>query len=204
MKNVKKLTGFILSILMLVSLSACGGQSPDKAVSEYLDALKTYDAETLKNYEDVLDSVDKNLSSFLDEKDKDKVDKESQEIAKKILSNLSYEIVSTKDNRDTATVKVKITNKDFGSGMKTFFTDMFAYALSHLDASEDEMNKYVEKKLNTMIDDAVKSSTTVTNEVTVTLNKKDDKWVIKQNDKLSNAILGNLLDSLNDLSDSFK
>ena len=98
MKNVKRLTGFVLSILMLVSLSACGGQSPDKAVSEYLDALKAYDAETLKNYEDVLDSVDKNLSSFLDEKDKDKVDKESQEIAKKILSNLSYEIVSTEDN----------------------------------------------------------------------------------------------------------
>lgn len=188
MKRVKKFLTVLLCVFFVTSLAGCGGSTPDEALSEYLDTLKAFDIEAMEEDGDAIVKSLNELDSSLNlEKGK------SKELFKQILSNLSYEIISTDEKEDNATVKVKITNKDLSKAFDGIFKDVLKYALSNPNASEKDMTEFLSKKFTASIEKALKTDKTVTNEINVNLQKEDGEWVVKDEDKdFDNAIFGNL------------
>lgn len=193
-KNLKKVLSLVFSLVMLISFTACGGPSAEDTLKSGLDALKSGDQSYFNN----------SLSTV--ENDFDDIDKKDTEKAlKTIFSTMDYEIVSSNEEGNKATVKVKITNKDYSKAIEKYFSDAMTYIFSNLDASDSEIDaKMVELLLNA-IDNTSKGDASVTNEVDFTLTKGDNGWVIdKPSDDAINAIYGNMVKGLEDLQSSLK
>ncbi len=192
-KNFKKVFSLVFSLIMLISFTACGGPTPEELVTSALDALKSGDESF---FEGSIESFEESFDSSSAE-DLDKA-------LKTVLSTMDYEVISTTEDGNKATVKVKITNKDYSKAVEKYFSDVMAYAMSNLDASEDEVDKKVVELLVNAINESAEGESTVTNEADITLTKGDDGWVLDDpSDELMNALFGNMVDGMNNLSSSF-
>lgn len=203
MRKISKILVVLILIAFMPILTSCSTNSPEGTVKAYLEAVKNYDKEKIGTFGSASKSFSKDLSDFTTtsdskkNKNKKNSDDSGDEIIKMVVENLSYEIVSSEEKDDTATVKVKITNKDYGAQMETYISKIIVYAFSHWDESEKKIEKYYVDQFKNAIKTGYESDATITKEVDVKLKKKDDKWEILENDKLDNAILGNMMEVIN-------
>lgn len=162
-------------------------------VDKVFTAIKTGDEQQIKQY----------LSfDALDEEDNSEDDADSEQMAKTMLKNLKYEVVSTDVTLKECHVKVDASNKDlktvFGNYMKKAIGVAFSQAFGGNTSEEDmnaQMQKYFEEEYNS---DEVPM---VTNSVTFDLKKDNGKWKVNcDENELVNAILPGYKDVENTLN----
>ena len=121
------------------------------------------------------------------------------------FGKLNYKILSSaKVDDSTVTVKVEISNVDMKPVFTEFFTQALQYALTSAFAdpqpTEEEINQKLEEMFNSCI--SKEGLATATREVDVKVVKDGDRWIIEGDDKLANALLGGLLDAVEELEES--
>jgi hypothetical protein len=168
-------------------------ESSLKEIDNMFVAMKSGDEETIKKYLKEGDSSDEDM------------DETSQEMAKTMLRNINYEIVSTDVSLKENIVKINVTNKDlkevFSAYMKKAFSLAFSKAFSEMaeEEMEEQMQNYFEEQYNS------EDIETVTTEVTITVKRDSGKWNIEiDKDEFIEAILPgyeSIINSINSLQE---
>jgi hypothetical protein len=131
---------------------------------------------------------------------------EAVEKAKLFFSRLSYNIVSSSVEKDTATVKTEITNLDMKSIMQEYFAEAFnlamgdAFSEADKQLSQEELDNKMEQMLIDMI--SKQDNKTVTATVDITLTKSEKGWEINMDKVLQDAITGGLSSILQQMNES--
>lgn len=177
----KKLVALLSTMVLMFSFVGCSSmESPETAVTNYLTAFQTIDLETLAKYSGATDEAASSETTTSVE------DLTSEELGKKLMGNMTFEILSSEKDGDTATVTASITNTDLFTVISDSFSKMLPLAFSGL--SDEEM----ETSMNHILLSAIDSNKdkTVTKEVTIHLEKGENGWIIVPDDPLLDAITG--------------
>lgn len=190
---VKKFLAFLTTLVMVFAFAGCsGGESPETAVSNYLKAFQTMDLETIEKYtadaENTTDATEDAIS-----------DLETDEMGAAFVENLTFEILSSTQEEDTATVKVSITNVDMTNAMGKAISEMIPLAFAGL--SEEELEQKSTEAMISAI--ANNKDTTLTKEVDVSLVKGENNWQVVPDDALADAITGGLVSFANSMNEAF-
>ena len=186
-KSNNKIIPIIVAIVAIAVIAGVGyflvvnsmKTSALKEIDTVFNAMKSGDKDAIKKYLDGEDSSEEETT-----------DVSSEAMAKIMLSQLNYEVVSTDVNLKECNVKLKVSNKDlktvFSNYMQKAFTIAFSQAFGK--TTEEDMNtqmeKYFEEQYNS------ESIETVSTEIAIKMTKKDGKWNMDANeDEIINAIL---------------
>lgn len=188
LKNKKVIISVIAIILVITII--CGGyflalhlmkSSALKEVNNVFSAIKSGDEETLNRY------LGEENSS---EKESKEENQESKEMQKVMLSNMNYEIISSDVNFKECVVKLNISNKDLEKVFTNYMQKAFSLAFSQAfgQMTEEDMNTQMEEYFKAQYNS--EGVETITNEITVTMTRKDGKWNMNADkDQVLNAIL---------------
>lgn len=185
--NNNKVMSAIVAIIAIVIIACVGyfmavnsmKTSALKEIETVFNAMRSGDKDAIKQYLDGEDSSEEEIT-----------DASSEAMAKIMLSQLNYEVISTDVNLKECNVKLQVSNKDlktvFSNYMQKAFTIAFSQAFGK--TTEEDMNmqmeKYFEEQYNS------ESIETVSTEITIKMTKKDGKWNMDANeDEIINAIL---------------
>lgn len=194
MTKFSRLTRLLLilaTITFIFSMAACTDSDFPKAeesVNGFFKSLSEADFKTAETY----CVSDTGSFAFTDPKE--------EKLAKLIFSKTKCEIISSVEEGDTATVKVKVTNLDlqkiFEEIFGKIFGEAFDSALEGEEMSDEESKEMIMKYLEESISNPAAS--VLTKEFEIILNKDNGKkmWVIKDNDALVNNLTGNLNEML--------
>ena len=187
----KKILALVLAIALICVFAGCSKPviiPPETVVTEALDAVKNLDETKMKEIwgmgvlSEALDGVEMNEEELLD-------------FATKYFE---YNIISTEEDGNSATVKAEITNVDgstfFGNIMSTAIIELMAYAAEH-DGSYppiEETNARLLELLNEALKQEEQPTATYTVDIPLTL--EDNVWKIQSSEKILTAILGGIYD----------
>lgn len=157
----------LIILVLLLTLTGCGGNTAKSAVESHLQKYRNLDSEVLVDLEAFVDK--ENLSNSQSEKYRD--------VLKKQYKDLSYKIVEEEYDDDVSYVTVKITVYDLYKAQN----DASIYLTNNPDEfyndnNEYDVNKYIDYKLDKMKDITEKVEYTVV----FTVTKENDKYVIEQ------------------------
>jgi len=127
---MKKL--FVVGLLSVLLLSGCGksmNNTPEEAVEEYLNGYQMRNSSVIEKLEEWM----------MDQDMDDEMKKDYQNSLEKQYQNLSYEIIQTDEEEDSATVEVEIKVLDYQSS----FQKSREYFLNH---QEEFMENVVEEQ----------------------------------------------------------
>ena len=144
-----------------------------------LNCLKTGDfnsISTYTNYNDLINTVD------LDDENRAM----SEEAQRLLFNKLSWKIGEVKEEQDTATVEVEITNKNFEVVLNNYMQKVVKIALSGTEQAQEEYNNYLLEELRK------EDTPTTTVSKTVEVKKVDGKWVVTANSDLASLLLPGL------------
>lgn len=190
----KKLLCSIMFFIIVFSLSGCTA-NPDITIKSFFDALKKTDIETASKYLSKNTSINKGGLKF------DKP--EHEKLAKQVFSKMTYQIVSVSNSGDTAMVKTKIIAPDLNSVSAELVTElfpaMFNKAAKGEEISQEKLNQLVIEYYGKRLNEG--NLPTTISEVDIKLTKSKDKkmWLINPDERISNAMTGNLFKSLETL-----
>lgn len=182
---MKKRVSIVLLIVICLMLTSCNLFRPaaKDTVTAMMDAIKKGDGEQSQKY-------------FSNAADETKADEESAELdsnsmMEAIQRNLSYKIISSTEENDSATVVVEISNKDMKSVFGAYLKSILAAGLSgeYADMTEEEQDEYGNELLNKTIDE---EENFVTTSVTLELTYEETEWKITPNEDLATAFFGGL------------
>lgn len=198
----RKIFVFIFVIVLSFSAAACGTPppSPSEVVSEYLEALKAHDEDTIAK----LYAGDRDDTAIeLDEDEDDEAPFISHVLQDKLqdmLFSFEYAVSNEEIDGDTATVDVKIKTYDFGSIFQSSFMEAFPtlFAMAFIDSPDDlieyKLNDILLQKLNAAEADYERT-------VALTLTKGQDGWIIDEYEEdgaFRNALTGGIVNFLKD------
>ncbi len=179
----------LIIFVLMSSMSACSEQSypkPEETIKGFFDALSKSDLKSAESYT----ASGSATGQF------DFADPEEEKLSKLMLSKTSYELISSEENGDEATVKIKITSLDMATIFETMMTDLIALMTeAAINGEEITDEKSLEMTMQYLDESISKPDAPVLkNELTVTLNKDKGKktWVIVDDDTFMNGIVGNL------------
>jgi hypothetical protein len=150
------------------AVSSIHNGTPEETVKNAFDALISLDFQTFNRYLDNSDTTENGVHY----KDNKLFGDSSDQVAKSIVSGLSYKIVSTKEQGSTATVQVQITNKDLSGVLSSLVN------AKNEEKTADIINGIQTKKQF---------------DVSLPLKKEETGWKIEMTKELVNAITGGLL-----------
>ncbi|MGE4353961.1 MAG: DUF5105 domain-containing protein [Oscillospiraceae bacterium] len=200
----KKVMSGLLTLVLLLTLAACGNDSSPQTVTEKaIDAVKAVDVDATEQYwgEDFfMDMLSETVKSDPDSYDK------FLTLFTHIVKNLDYQIIDTQTDGDTAAVTVRIKNVDMSQLLTDYLTQLFQEAADYQSMPEDERpsDDELDEKYMTMLYDMLddEDAPMVINTVTVTLTKTDGQWVISPDDEVTDALLGGIMAFENNLADT--
>ncbi len=159
----KVLTIFI----MLLILTACGGNTPKGAVDNYLKKYRNLDSEVLVDLEEIVKK--ENLSKEQQDKYRD--------VLKKQYKDLSFEIVEEEYNDNVSYVTAKVNVYDLYKAQ----SDASKYLANNPEKFYNENNEYdVNLFLDYKLDKMKNTTDRVEYNVTFTVVKENDKYVVEQ------------------------
>lgn len=185
----KKILALIMVIAVLCSFAACSKPviiPPDTVVTEALDAVKNLDETKMKEIWGM--GV---MSEALDG-----AEISEQELLNFAVKYFDYNIVSTKEDGDKATVTAEITNVDgatfFGNIMSLALTEIMNYANEHNGAYPpiEETDARLLELLNLALKQEVQPTTKYTVDIPLTL--EDNVWKIQSSEQILTALLGGM------------
>lgn len=200
MKKIKVLTAVILAFLLMFSLTGCGEiEKAESAVKGMFEAFKSSNIEEAQKYVNIEDITSAGKTDMT---------KDSAVITDTVFKNLSYEIVSSEQTDDnTVIVKTKITTTDMKPVMGEYFSKTLEYTLSNVFTYSELTEEEKSAKMNEILEECVSKDNldTVTNEVDIKVVKNDNnEWKIESDETFVNALLGGLIEAIEDLQESFK
>lgn len=214
---MKKIAAIMISIMMILSLTACGGPSPTEVSDKFLTAIKNADSEALAEcyVEDEFDLFEEaSEAAESDEDESDKEDEESDDALTKVydeklipkMLEFEYELSNEKIEGDKATVDVTVKTYQLGSAFSSFFSEYItqAFALAFSDASDEQMNALAANILTGQLDNMTEKTYEKT--ATLSLIKRDDKWLVDSvdgNKDVLNALSGGLVESISNMATAF-
>ncbi len=113
------------------------------------------------------------------------------EAQKLLFEKLEWKILEEKEEADKATVEVEITNKDFKTIIGNYMQKALKAAFSGQNINEEQMTNYLMEELKN------EEVQVVTNKNSISLEKKDGKWEIVEEDNFVNAVLPGLYEAVN-------
>jgi hypothetical protein len=170
-----------LLLLCFVFTGCSSGETPEKAVTNTLNAIKNLNYEEAQKY-----IVTDELLKTEGVEDK---------YVKYFVENISFKIISSAQEGDTATVKTEITNIDFRLPFGAYIEQSLALTFENVFSekepmSQEEIQKQTEQIL---INELEKAEQTVTTTVDIKLTKDEKGWRIDLTEELQDAILGGLM-----------
>lgn len=197
-----------LSLLIMLFVSCSHTQSqvdtPDIVASNFLQALQQQNYASAKTY--YAENLD-NMANF-----RNQIEEISPSVANKLFSKMSdfsytiNEVTINPDDSTKANVAATITAYDLG---KAFESTVLDYIKTDLEmtfdgATSDDVIKQAEEVI---VKDIESSEKTFVSDVTIALTKENDTWKIDKisdNPALLNALSGNIIDTINQLSASLE
>lgn len=200
-KSIKKFITFFAVMVLSLTVVGCSkkeSMTPEQALNEYFTDVKK--AENLKSPEDVNTILAKTFNNddsnpdFVEEIGKENIDKFIKDFMIPIANNIEYKIGETNINDNKAIVKVNITAIDISEKTKDIFGGLISEAMKlALDGKEPTDQEMAGILINELInaskgENVDKSSS----DIEMTLEKKDNEWVVTENTQLENILAGNL------------
>ena len=189
---MKKIISIVITITMVVMLTACGGtNSPEATVKTFCEGMKKFDSKKISSTvagsnEDAFAKIDENstLKSLMKQ-------------LKEWASKMKYTIGKAEIDGDTAKVKVDFQYTDASAVMTVAMADYMSKALAMAlsGASEDS----VKTLLVSCLESAAKTTDTSIAEETVTLKliKQDSSWKITDvPEELINVFTANIVGAI--------
>lgn len=199
MKQLKKISVFVLAMTLAFSLSACGSPSPSDCADSFLSAVKTQDKEKLAEVYagesfDIIEDQEADMPASV------------QKLLISKLFDFDYEISDEKIDGENATVQVTLKTYHLGDSISAFLSEYISQglALSLSGASEEKLNDLAETLFTEQLEKQKEKNFEKT--VTLSLTKKDDAWQVNQIEEGSeffDAITGGVISSIEELEDSF-
>lgn len=186
---MKKLGILLMSLLVCFSLSACGSK-PDPTVTNFCDAMKQYDFNTMKEY-----VVDGDKNSIEDPfSSSEGMTEQTLNILKECVSKMSYEIESSEVTDKTAKVTVKFNYVDLSpvitDAVSEYMQQAFMMALS--GANEETMETLFDNIFNEKY--KASETTMITDSVEFECENTDNGWKIsKVPDDVVNILSSNMV-----------
>lgn len=189
---MKKTLCLGLAIAMALGLAGCAQrESAQSVVQKAIDSVKIMDVETMQSYwgNDQFKDIDNSGADA-------ESDDESLSMMTLFVKNLDYQIIESNEEKETATVKVQITNLDMSSIMSEFMSEAFKEALSYAFLPEEQ--RPTDEDMNKMSNDILtnllerEDNPKVTNIVDITLSLRDNQWVINPSSDAVDAMLGGI------------
>ena len=203
---MKRIISIILMVLMIVGLTACGA-SPTSTTESFLNAVKSGDTDTINEVYaggtlDIMDSVSDEGDDAEDETTDDSLDKVYDELLVPKLLDFDYEVSNEQIDGDKATVDVKFTTYKLGDAFSAFFSEYLtqAFALIFSDVSDEQMDALASNILTEKLN--LCEEKTYDKTVTLSLSKKDGKWVVDAIEPASDiidALSGGLVTTMKNL-----
>ena len=191
---MKKTLSIVLAVLLCLTLLAgCGGRESAKtAVTNGMNALITLDEEGMTKYF----GNDASFSTAFEGQGDS-----TREMVTQIMGGMTFSIGEVKEDGDTATATVTLTNKDMSVVMNAFMTnligDVMAGNVTEADMTDEKYMQYFADALTACTD-------TTSNEVTLPMSyTKDAGWTITADAALADAMTGGFLTALSSMSASF-
>ena len=174
---------FVVSILFIVALLFVGcdgasGETPEEAVANALNAIKQLDQETMERY-------------FPYDGPVADLEEDEEELAKLLVGNISFNIISSSVDGDSATVEAEITNINMGVILGEFLEQAMGLAMgSAFAGAEPPSDEEIEQLLHDLLKRPDNEMVTTT--VTINLTKNDyvDGWIINSDDAFEDAVFG--------------
>lgn len=118
---------------------------------------------------------------------------QNQELMNTFVKYLSIDIKKVKKDGDAATVKAKISNKDFEKIMIKYMQEVVALSISSNDTevTDEELENKLLQYLKNQFDS--QENEILTNEVNINLVKIEGKWKIIIDDNLRNGLFPGML-----------
>lgn len=173
----KIMIGVVVAVVVIIAIVACVclmKDSPKKSVETMLSDLKSGDY-----------SRQAVLSELLEE------DEFNEEAKKLLFDKLGWKVLNVKEEGDTATVEVEITNKDFKTIISNYMQKALKLAFSGENVSEEEITNYLIEELK---NDEIE---TVTSNQSIMVEKKDGKWEVAEDNDFANILLPGFNDAVN-------
>ena len=168
---MKKLLCIILAIVLAVSFTACGKESPEKAADNALKAIKNFNPVGIAKYFG---------DDYLDDYDIDDISADEMKVFKKLTSKMSWEILGSVVDGDSAVVTVKLTSVDLSPIITEVSAELLGDAFSSLlgdKMSEEEMEQkaleIVEQELSK------KDIAMTTNNIDLKLTRNENSWKVE-------------------------
>lgn len=198
---MRKFLCYLLSLALLLSLAACGNRR-ESAQSVVEAAIKSVQAAEM-------DTIAQNWGGELSTDLGAETGDESQEMLAAIAKNLTYSIVSSKEDAGagTATVTVEFTNTNMQEVFAEYLSQMLSVAFEYAFLPEDEQP--TEEEMNEMYLDTFmevmeeKAGETVTSTVDIPLELVDDTWKISAGEDVIDAMFGGLYTYANSMNEAF-
>lgn len=202
---MKKFTVIILSLLLILSFSACSSNalSPTEVSNEFMEAIKNKDNDSLKSLYagkdlDITDGIE------VDAGESAEVKSLYEEMYAKLFE-FDYKVSNEKINDQKATVDVEITTYQLGQAFKDFVSDYMREALSLglSGASDDAIEKKGVEILSNNLGSMKKDYSQT---VTLGLTLQDDAWVVdelKEDSDFYDALTGGAVKAGKDMNSAF-
>ena len=197
-----KKTWVLVSFVLCFSLvfMGCGSsrETPEQAVTNLLTAIKNLDAETIQKYvvyEDLFSGVPESEDLI-----------ENEENTKLLTNKLSFKILSSSSEGDTAVVKTEITSIDMAvilgeymqQAMALAFSNAFAGGAAKSDEEIDAQAEQIFKDLLNRENNKMKTST-----IDIKLTKTETGWRLNSDEEFEDAIFGGLISASKAIDESF-
>lgn len=199
-----------LSIIFLFTfvLSSCGEAKPEEVVENTFklfqeNKLKESSDYFVKSEEDVDEDDEANIESMLEL---------LNDFASENCKDISYEILDTKEDKNEATVKVKVKYKDASGITKIAFQEFLkqtissAFTDSVIGNDDDLDDSQMMSMFLKAFENAQEKATLVSKSETLEIKckKVDDEWKIDSKKEMINIYYCNIINTMTKLSDSTK
>lgn len=204
---MKRLSTLLLALLLVVTMTSCGNtQAPKEVATGYLQEVQKEATESVEkvesgDVEELNEMFQMNIEAEQFEKFSDEAKTAWKDFMKK-LADFDFEVKDEKiaEDEKTATVTVSITTYNLGEKFQVTMSDLMtnAFALSMSGKSEDEI---VSELITSMFTEMNKAEKDYKKDVTLTLENTDDGWEVNEdNEELTNALTGGMVDVANQMT----
>lgn len=185
---LKQLLVLTTAIFVVLNLTCCSTDTPQRAVKRELDLIKELDETTIKafiSYEDMMNSSSKSSD----------IGAETTEAVKLFFKNFDYKIKGTTITDNSAIVRADITNVDTHALARDVCLALVQQTTGAVSDPEMTLNSYFK-----LLRDVLSKNTydLVTNEAEIELLHTDDGWLIQNTDQLEDDLVSGFITYLKD------
>lgn len=176
----------VLVVLAIVTALLLLPATPEKAVDGMLNSLKNADFESVNkyvNYDEIVNSSEMLQNSEMDE--------ETQSL---LFDKLTWKILNISKDKNTASVEVEITNKDFEQIISNYTQEALRIAFSGESFTQEQQNNQLKEQLR---NEEIGTKTVTT---TIQLTKQEGEWKVQADESLVSALLPGLQEAINSLN----